>query len=150
MIVIQQHPGAKITNQDREQVSLTLKEFGDKKGMPKIIVSDFSTDEAQVLADAACYYQTSMAAQFALAEIPTFQIGHEPYNDILIKNSYAPAITDAIQFVRQIEDLQKGIVKLPPRNLILKSLGIREDWVKGVIKIIQVAISSKKLNESPS
>ena len=60
VIVIQQHPGAKVKNQDAEQVSKWLKELGEKAKIPRIIISDLSSDNAQVIADAAFYYQTSM------------------------------------------------------------------------------------------
>lgn len=79
VIVIQQHPGAKVKNLDGQQLESCLKQFKGQLEMPKVLLSDFSSDHALLLADIALYYQTSMSALFALAKIPTVQIGHEVY-----------------------------------------------------------------------
>jgi hypothetical protein len=125
LIVLQQHPGAKQKNLDREAVAHT-----------SIIVSELNTEEAQVLADAALYYQTSMSPQFVLAGIPTIQIGHEPYEDILVKNHLCPSVTTLEQW--------KACNLTPqdiPRAIILDGLGIRENWLENLQKAFVVALT---------
>lgn len=126
VIIIQQHPGAKVKNLDGQQVEFWLKDFGKQANMPKIIISDFSSEAAQVLADAALYYQTSMGPQFVLEKIPTIQVGHETYEDILVRNHLAPTVTDANGLIEAIKDLDKN--KKMSEESLLNSLGIKEDW----------------------
>lgn len=126
VIVIQQHPGAKVKNQDGRQVESWLKEFGEQSSTPKVILSDISSDNAQVLADAALYYQTSMGPQFVLEGIPTIQIGHETYEDILVRNRLTSTVTNAIEFVQVIKKLEE--MGTMPQEDLLNSLGIKQDW----------------------
>lgn len=98
ILVVHQHPGAKKENRDIQKLSECLRGFGDKI-KPEVIVSDFSSDDAQILADVAFYYQTSMAAQFIFSGIPTVQVGHETYDDILVRNQLAPTVTNSEEFV---------------------------------------------------
>lgn len=139
MVVIQQHPGAKEKNQDGKQLARWLKNVDKEAKMPKIIVSDFSSDDAQILADAAFYYQTSMGPQFVLEGIPAVQIGHETYEDILVRNNLAPTITTPEGFAQVLETLEK-VRKVPEKDLILRSLGIKEDWPKALEKAIRVIL----------
>jgi hypothetical protein len=141
VIVIQQHPGAKIKNQDGQQIEIWLKKFGEQVSVPKVILSDFSSGNAQILADAAFYYQTSMGPQFVLEGIPTVQIGHETYEDILVKNHLAPTVTNAEGFAQVIGNLEK-IGKMPQKDL-LSSLGIKEDWPTTLENAIKKSILSK-------
>jgi hypothetical protein len=129
IIVLQQHPGAKVSNGDVQQVETWLLEYSQNK----IIVSDFSSDAAQILADAALYHQTSMGPQFVLAGIPTVQIGyeidelgHEIYEDILVRNQLAPTVTNSERFAAVIGNLEK-LSEMPKQDL-LNGLGIKEDW----------------------
>ncbi len=57
------------------------------------------------MADAAFYYQTSMGPQFVLAGIPTVQIAHETYQDILVKNKLSPSVTDVEQFLDVLDEI---------------------------------------------
>lgn len=140
VIVFQQHPGAKAENQDGTQIL----EFSSKVGMPKILFSDLSGDDVQVIADAAFYYQTSMAPQFVLAGIPTIQIGHETYADILVRNHLIPTVNNATQFVCTVEDLLKAGINEPQKELILSGLGFREEWPKALKKVINESSLVKK------
>ncbi len=141
VIVIQQHPGAKVKNQDGQQVEAWLKEFEGQISMPKVILSDFSSDHAQVLADAAFYYQTSMGPQFVLEGIPTVQIGHETYEDILVRNHLAPTVTNAEGLVKVIKTLEK-MGRMPKEDL-LSNLGIKENWPEILENVIKESILSK-------
>lgn len=129
VIIIQQHPGAKEKNLDGKQVSTWLDTYGNEKGMPTIVISDFLSDKAQIIGDVALYYQTSMGPLFVLAGIPTIQIGHEVYEDILVRNELAPTVTNAIQFAKVINN-EEGMKKNLSKELILKGLGIKEDWLE--------------------
>lgn len=144
IIMIQQHPGAKAENLDAQLVLDWLKNFGATKNAPKIIISHFSSDEAQIVADAALYYQTSMGPQFVLANIPTIQIGHETYEDILVSNHLAPSITHADQFANMIENWSEKTRPSPSREVILKSLGFREDWPEMLNNLLNVIRSQHK------
>lgn len=142
VILIQQHPGAKIKNQDGQQVATWLKNFGNEKDMPKIMMSNFSSDHAQVLADAAFYYQTSMGPQFVLEGIPTIQIGHKAYDDILVRNHLAPTVTHAEGLANAIKDLEEKTNERPQQGLILHSLGIKENWPEELENAILESICS--------
>lgn len=126
VVVLQQHPGAKVKNLDGSQVQNWLTANYKKTTMPKIIISDFSSDQAQILADAALYYQTSMGPQFALAGIPAIQTGHETYDDILVRNKLAPSAVTAEGFIQVLEYIEKP-QEISKQDL-LNSLGIKEDW----------------------
>lgn len=120
VIVVQQHPGAKSRNIDGQYLSKWLSET---QRPPEIFISDYSSDDIQVLADAAFYYQTSMGPQFILSGIPTVQVGHETYEDILVRSHLALSVTDEIQFVCAIKKLASV-----QSDLILNGLGLRQDW----------------------
>lgn len=134
IVVVQQHPAAKAKNRD-------VKQIASYRSLPRIIVSDFSSDEAQVLADAALYYQTSMAPQFILEGIPTIQIGHKTYEDVLIRNALAPSVTSSADFIRilqRLDDLGKRA-----REDLLDGLGIKVDWADRLEHAIQELANSR-------
>lgn len=143
VIVIQQHPGAKVKNQDGQQVEEWLKKFEEQSNIPKVILSKCSSNEAQVLADAILYHQTSMGPQFILAEIPTVQIGHEIYEDILVRNDLVLTVTNPKQFTQVVGNLENTVEEEPQKNLVLSSLGIREDWFKVLDQVIKESVLSK-------
>lgn len=129
IIVFQQHPGARTKNLDVSQVSFWINKFGNRKTAPKVVVSSLSADDVQVMADAAFYYQTSMGPQLVLAGIPTIQIGHETYQDILVKNHLIPSVTDFRKFLDVIENLVL-VKKEIAREKILESLGTKKNWLQ--------------------
>jgi hypothetical protein len=114
IVLLQQHPGAKTANRDKNQI----------QGQ-NILISDFSSDDAQVLADAMLYYQTSMGPQFALAGIPVIQVGHEVYQDILVKNNLCSVAITKESLLKAITDLEPNVAS---RKVIEKGLGICLDW----------------------
>lgn len=137
VILLQQHPGAKVKNLDGQQIEALSKKYEGQANMPKIVLSDFSSDNAQILADAAFYYQTSMGPQFVLEGIPTIQIGHETYKDILVRNHLALSVTNADMLAQVIGNLEK--MDKMPREDLLSSLGIKEDWPERLEKAIKKA-----------
>lgn len=130
LVILQQHPGAKAGNRDGREVTKWSETCEKLRGLPRIIVSDFSSDEAQVIADGAFYYQTSMGPQFILARIPTVQVGHEVYEDALVKSRLVSAVTRPDQLRQAIEGLEKLGKDQSQRDVVLRGLGIREDWLK--------------------
>ncbi len=109
-IVFQQHPAAKFNNRDGEY--LKKKEvFKDPYPSNFVTISPLSTEDIQVIADAAMYYQTSMGPQFLLAGIPVVQIGHEKYSDVLIKNHLCSSVTDARDFLSVLDKLDQLLDK---------------------------------------
>lgn len=127
VVVLQQHPGAKAKNIDRNLFEEWAKSH--TQNSPKIIISESNSDEVQILADGAFYYQTSMGPQFVLAGIPAVQIGHETYEDILVKNGLSPSVTKVDQLIDAIQNLKQPKQELP-RSLILERLGIKKDWLQ--------------------
>lgn len=100
MIVLQQRPGAKTQNRDGALVTQLAKHG------PEMVFSAMETEQALVLADAVAYSQTSMGPQFALAGLPTMQIGHEPYPDILVLNHLCGVISSQEMLLDAIEALK--------------------------------------------
>jgi hypothetical protein len=136
VIIMQQHPGAKSNNIDGNQVSAWISQHGNRAKAPKIIVSDFPSDHAQTIADGALYYQTSMGPQFVLAGIPAIQIGHQTFEDILVRNGLSPTVTNVDQFIKVMNGLTTQKKEIP-RETILKGLGISEDWLPNLEKAIK-------------
>ncbi|MCC6127951.1 MAG: hypothetical protein IT584_01985 [Chlamydiae bacterium] len=136
VFVLQQHPGAKEKNLDAAKLSEWL---AKTEKTPKIILSDFSSDDAQVLADGALYYQTSMGPQFALAGIPTVQIGHEVFADLLVRSGLTSPVTHVDQFLDVLDSLGFSEAKFD-REAVLEALGVRKDW----LQILQAACLAKK------
>lgn len=131
VIVIQQHPGAKSKNLDANMVLSWIDQHKKTKEAPAIILSDFSSDDAQIIADTAMYYQTSMGPQFVLAGIPTIQIGHETFEDILVKNNLSPSVTNVNQLICAINQIAEP-KKESERELILEDLGIKSSWLSNL------------------
>ncbi len=127
VIMLQQHPAAKSKNLDAKLLNNWRENLQEYVSVPKIILSDCSSDDAQVIADAALYYQTSMSPQFILAGIPTLQIGHEPYLDILVKNRISPSVTTLEQLIEELSNLPNR-QRTTQRERILDALGYKTNW----------------------
>jgi hypothetical protein len=126
VIVMQQHPGAKVKNIDGQQIEAWFKEQGITA--LKMIISDETSDDVQVFADGALYYQTSMGPQFALAGIPMVQVGHQTFEDVLVRGGICPSVTCASDFVKAIEEIKPVTVSVDQRKIIYQNLGIKENW----------------------
>lgn len=135
-IVFQQHPAAKFNNRDGEY--LKKKEmFKDPYPSNFVTISPLSTEDIQVIADAAMYYQTSMGPQFLLAGIPVVQIGHEKYSDVLIKNHLCSSVTDARGFLSVLDKLDQLLDSKNAKYKIYQSLGIDPNWSQNLLKGLQ-------------
>ena len=133
IIVMQQHPGAKKENIDGKQIEEWKKKYDKTPFAPTIIISNQTSDDMQILADAALYYQTSMGPAFALAGIPMIQVGnkeHEVYKDIIVKEKLCPSVITPSEFLRAIENIDTKITPLSEaqKSIIFTSLGIKKDW----------------------
>ena len=93
VIVFQQHPGAKQKNLDRTLLQNWIDAHKDFNNDIQIIFSNKSASEMLLIADSALYYQTSMGPLFALAGIPSIQVGHKVYEDILVKEGLCYVVT---------------------------------------------------------
>lgn len=105
IIVFQQHPGAKIINRDLKLVDEKLGQIEEKVSW---IASPFSTDQAFNFADSIWYYQTSMSPLFALADIPAVQVGHEVYEDLLVRNQLCDVVYNKAHFLKALQRVRKG------------------------------------------
>jgi hypothetical protein len=124
VLFLQQHPGARRENRDGEMALSSA-----------LQMSTMSSEEAQIRADAIFYFQTSMAPQFVLAGIPTFQVGHEPYADLLVRTKVIPVITSSDDFKEALE----GRLLSPCSGDFLHELGISIDWQKNLDEFFQRA-----------
>ena len=133
-LVLQQHPRAK---KEGNIDAKLFQEFVSSHDLPEgfnFIVSDIPTSEALAIADGVFYYQTSMAAQFVFAKIPSvIQVGHEPYSDLLVQVGF-PSVTGA--------DELAGLLSKdsPTANVaeLEKELGILPDWKENVCKVAEL------------
>lgn len=128
VILFQQHPGAKTLNLDGAKMSDWIRAHEQEAWAPKIRMSCLSSDEVQVLADGALYWQTSMGPLWALSGIPAIQVGHETFEDILVRNRWAPSVMKVDEWLLALDRLSRQ-EKVPSEKL-LQGLGIRSDWFK--------------------
>lgn len=134
-IVFQQHPAAKFKNRDGEY--LEKKEvFKDPYPSNFVAISPLSTEDVQVIADAAMYYQTSMGPQFLLAGLPVVQIGHEKYSDVLTKNQLCSSVTDARGFLNVLDKLDQLSDNKNATHKIYQGLGIDPNWSQNLLKCL--------------
>lgn len=136
IILLQQHPRAKEKNLDGLLVQKWIEEQRQNPFAPKLKMSTMNTEDAQVVGDGIFYFQTSMAAQFALIGIPTIQVARVPYEDVLIKNQICPSVTSADSLV----DSMKNIERSPSKEYqakIYRDLGINLNWSKQFETIFQ-------------
>ena len=130
VIMLQQHPAAKQKNIDGQQFLALQKAYENTAHAPKLILSAVSSKDAQVLADAALYYQTSMAPQFVLTGIATSQIGHDTYSDVLIKNALIASITKKEEL---LDFLDQCKIQSQDTPVLFKGLGIDPEWPKQLL-----------------
>jgi len=143
IVVIQQHPGAKANNEDGKQL-LAWREKYQENLKTEVVLSDFSSDDALALAYAALYYQTSMGPQFVMGGCPVIQIGHEVYNDILVKNGIAPTVTSNDQLLGVLKGLDKQIQDNPRNAELLRGLILKENWSQVLGDAVKAAIEGRR------
>ncbi len=136
IVILQQHPGAKIRNTDGALLEQWIRRYGSNERSAKVFISKETTENSLVLADALFYYQTSMGPQFALAGIGSVQVGHECYEDILVKNRLCLVANSAKDLSIAIQAFQENTPKVPIET-VTKMLGIRSSWSENLIKLIE-------------
>lgn len=134
-VFVQQHPGAKSQNRDGE----VLKEWKSKHPALQVEISTSPTNEVLPFADIVAYYQTSMSPQLGLAGIPTMQVGHKVYPDLLVQQQLCPVVLNGeeyIQVINAVEQKQES-----GQEQILQALGVADDWAIRLEKALYVDVS---------
>jgi hypothetical protein len=140
IILIQQHPAAKAKK--IEQGWIEKHSFDRNPRAPRVFISSFDSDTAQAVADAAVYYQISMAPQFILAGLPVIQAGHETYPDILIRNRLARSATDGTSFLAAWDDILASTAHSETEaeareSRIWQGLGMERNWQGNLLRHLQ-------------
>jgi hypothetical protein len=132
IVVLQQHPGVKQKKREDQTDRKLLEEWiaaaGPRENLPTIILSDQSSEILQGFADGVLVYQTSMGPLLAIAGIPIGQVGHQVFEDILVKSRLAKTAVTSKEFISMIEKMKPQEVSQEKRKEILQELGIKEDW----------------------
>jgi hypothetical protein len=128
IVVLQQHPGAKKENLDAKFVQQWLNQHDQEVKAPRFFISELNSDDAQVVADGMLYYQTSIGPQFIFAGIPTIQVGHKTYQDVLVRNGLCSIATDANGLLDALTNIQLDVNIEAHRETIRQGLGICNDW----------------------
>jgi hypothetical protein len=136
IVLLQQHPGAKKENRDGALVQQWLAQRGQQPRACPFFISDLSADDAQVVADGILYHQTSMGPQFALAGIPTIQVGHSICEDTLVKNKWCATATNKVDLLTALARLRWNIKTEPNNEVIMRELGICSDWANRLEHVI--------------
>ncbi len=84
-----------------------------------------------------------MGPQFALAGIPIIQVGHNTYEDILVRNHLCPSATTSSEFVKAFLEVKPEAISEERQQLLFKGLGITSDW----FKIFKQAIAPLKQSD---
>jgi len=127
MFLIHQHPAAKKQNHD----GLLFQEWLVKNNHIQAMLSQLTSDEAQIIADGVLYYQTSMAPQFILIGLPVIQVGHEIGEDILIKHNLCKTAANAIELMNELKVLKNTCQlsnNIQQKQLIYGAIGYTVDW----------------------
>ena len=137
LLLLHQHPAAKKNNRD----GLLLQEWMPRNNHIRIAVSPLKTsDQAQIVADGAVYYQTSMAPQFALIGLPTMQVGHEVYRDVLVKHNLCYTATNATELasgLRAMKSRSESSDEIEQRKyLIYNAIGYTAEWLDNLRHLI--------------
>jgi hypothetical protein len=136
VIVLQQHPGAKRDNFDG-QFLRNWQEQNQQETSPWFMISQCSIDDVQIAADAMLYYQTSMGPQFVLAGIPAIQVGHNTYNDLLVKNQLCATATNENELLFALESLERDLNLESSRDASMQGLGVHSDWLERLQRFLE-------------
>lgn len=139
IVVLQQHPCAKEKNLDAKLVSEWVMQNGQNGKAPRFFVSESNSDDAQVIADGMLYYQTSMGPQFVLAGIPTVQVGHNVYEDVLVKNNLCSTATDPDALIWALTHLEEKTEAKSGVDAVKQGLGLHVDWVSRLESALKLA-----------
>ncbi len=128
VFLLQQHPGAKKDNIDGRLFEDWVR-LSQGAAAPRLLVSHESSDDVQIAADAMLYYQTSMGPQFVLAGIPAIQVGHNRYEDILVRNHLCATATNENELLAALKGLREGSGEESSYEAIAQALGLYVNWL---------------------
>ncbi len=132
IVVIHQHGGAKKRNEEAK-----LLPINDSTAPFACVLSQLSTDDVQILADAAFYYQTSLIYQTCLAGLPVMQIGHDTFHDRLIKKDLCKSVTTTDDFLKELKSLGQSSFDEEAFNQIKEAVGYDENWQERLKEIFR-------------
>ena len=135
LFLIHQHPAAKKENRD----GLLFRKCFLNHHSVQVALSQLNSDEAQIIADGIIYYQTSMAAQFALIGLPIMQVAHEIYKDILVKHQLCEIATNSTEFINGLKVLKEKIQSgnsIQHKKFIYDAIGYRFNWLENLQNVI--------------
>lgn len=135
VILFQQHPGAKKENRDREMLQKWMEGPGQHPHAPRVIVSQQSMEEVLVLSEGALYYQTSMGPLIALSGIPVLQVGHEPFQDLLVRSGICRSADNAEALLEDLKTLAP--LSLAQQKELLFGLGSCDDWFERLCSALE-------------
>jgi hypothetical protein len=139
LIVIQQHPGARAENRDGQMVQAWTAQQRENYRAPTLIISPFTQEQAQLGADAIAYFQTSLAPQLALMNLPLFQIGDTAYPDLLVSNGWALSVTSTQELIACF-DVQGPWPTVSVESLSY-ALGVEPDWQERLLQLVSASRS---------
>lgn len=125
IVVVQQHGGAKARNEEVKHLPIE-----SQNPSFTCVLSKLTTDEVQILADEVLYYQTSLIYQTRLAGIPVMQIGHDTFNDRLIKKSLCKSVTTAKSFLKELSPLLNSSFDEETSHQVQEAVGYDKNWKK--------------------
>lgn len=135
IIVFHQHPSAKKLNLEQQ----LLEEISKSSHFPICTMSSFTTSsEVEVVAQLALYYQTSLSAQFVLAGIPTAQVAHRAFQDLLVRGGLCRSVTEYEQFDALIDGLIAGKLEGVDLEKIDRGLGFHSDWLQRLFNALKI------------
>ncbi len=141
VFIIQQHPRAKSEGIDAKKVEEMLMKYSSEnegKKIPHIVISQTDFNSATKVADLALYYQTGSNTLFPACGIPTVQVGHETFKDILTSNEYIPSATSASEFVKALKTTEEKGVTVTEEE-IFTAQGISKNPQSEFVKAINNA-----------
>ena len=81
-----------------------------------------------------------MAPQFALLGLPTMQVGHEVYNDVLVKYNLCHTATNTVELLAGLTSMKQRTRSdsdvQQHKELIYNAIGYTPDWSNNLLRII--------------
>lgn len=133
IVVIHQHGGAKKRNEEAKLLPIE----NNSDAPFACVLSQLTTDEVQILADAAFYYQTSLIYQTCLAGIPVMQIGHDTFRDRLIKGTLCKSVITVEEFLKELKSLWQSSFDEKAFNQVKEAVGYDVNWQRRLKEIFQ-------------
>lgn len=134
IFILQQHPRAESEGNFDANEAKKLFLCKDPSDSFQFVVSDLKTLESLAIAQGVFYYQTSMAAQFPLADVPLVaQAAHEMYPDILMKTGF-PFLGDPErmgEFLARERNTEEILIRK-----VEDELGISGLWKENLLRFI--------------